>query len=310
LNTESKNSLPAVCLFGPTAVGKTALLRRLLPGRTEVISVDSMQVYRGLDIGTAKPEPRLLVSVPHHLIDIIDPTEEYNVGEFVRLADEAFADILRRGRVPILCGGTAFYFKHFIYGLPPSPPGDKTVREKLERECETRGLDALYHDLRQVDPVTAGRVSPNDRYRITRALEVWRVAGKPLSSFVPPAVPREGYRFLLIGLRRPRDELYRRIECRVREMFEKGLADEFRSMRARGYTADTPGMRGIGYREFFLAARLGCTTAAEVVEMIAGNSRRYAKRQITFFRSIPGVRWYSPEETESIRGEILECIED
>lgn len=303
------NSLPAVCLFGPTAVGKTGLLRHLLPGRIEVISVDSMQVYRDLNIGTAKPEPELLSKVPHHLIDILDPTEEFNLGEFVRRADEALVDILDRDKIPVLCGGTAFYFKHFIFGLPQAPPGDRAVREDLERECDTRGLDALYRDLQGVDPVTTGRVSPNDGYRIMRALEVWRVTGRPLSSYQPPTVPRDGYRFLLIGLRRLREQLYRRIEYRVQEMFANGLTREFKTLRARGYTADTPAMRGIGYREFFLASRLGCTTLDDLAEMIAGNSRRYAKRQITFFRSLPDVSWYSPEEGDRIQEEILKFVD-
>ncbi len=293
--------LPLVLLFGPTGVGKTELILRLFNGVGEVISADSMQVYRGLDIGTAKPSSEVRTLVPHHLIDILDPSEQYTAGEFVHRAEALIPQIERRGRIPILSGGTAYYFRNFLYGLPETPVANSAVREWLEQRLEIEGLSPLYAELKRVDPEAGERISRGDTYRILRALEVYHTTGRPLSSFPVPLRPRLERPYRLIGLIRDREELYQRIDSRVEEMFRQGLLQEVGRLIASGYGEEDPGMRGIGYREFFLLRRLGCLTLSRVKEEIKKNSRRYAKRQITFFKSIPGVQWVHPDSIRNVK---------
>lgn len=279
-------------------------MEHLDPARYEVISADSMQVYRGMDIGTAKPEPELLERIPHHLIDICDPGEQFHLGRFLELAEAAARAILSRGKVPLLSGGTAYYFKHFLFGLPEAPPSDPDIRRQLEEELKVQGSAALHERLESLDPLSAEKINPHDSYRILRALEVQRSSGRPLSEFKLPQAPRPGLRAKIIGLDRPRDELYRRINRRVETMFRQGLREEVEALRERGFTAKDPGMRAIGYREFFDAWERGNEDDAAVQAAIQQNSRRYAKRQLTFFRSLPGVEWIGAENFREILGEI------
>jgi len=311
--------VPVLVLFGPTASGKTNVLLRLLSGASrpaEVVSADSMQVYRGMDIGTAKPSAREREQLPHHLIDIRDPNEQFNAGDFVRLAREAIADIARRGAFPVVSGGTGFYLKNLILGLPESPPADTAIRAALKEELREKGAAALMEELARGDPVSARRIHINDVYRLLRALEVLRLSGRPLSSFTTnqqEPTRKENCRFILAGLSRPREELYRRIDARCAAMFAQGLPDEVRGLYDRGYTPRDPGLRAIGYREFFIqeedSYRLS-NDISGVQALVAQNSRRYAKRQITFFASLPGVRWIEAgaddDETAERLGEIIE----
>jgi tRNA dimethylallyltransferase len=298
--------LHAVLIFGPTAVGKSALLERLWgsgapAGRVlppvEFINADSVQVYRGLDIGSAKPSKEFRRGVPHHLIDILDPSRQFTAGAFVKAAETLISEITGRGRLPVVSGGTAFYFRSLVYGLPPAPPADAKVRAALEEECRSIGLAAMYRRLLSLDPLCTGRVSANDRYRILRALEIHEISGRPPSAFPLPGRPRRDMDFLIIGLNRDRQELYRRIDSRVDEMFRAGLAAEVKGLLGAGHTKADPGMRGIGYQEFFDMAD-GCLRIKDVAEKIKTASRRYAKRQITFFKSLPDVRWLHPDTDE------------
>jgi tRNA dimethylallyltransferase len=289
--------MPSVLvLFGPTGSGKTELLEKLFAGAgsvcpAEVVSADSMQVYRGMDIGTAKPQADLFARLPHHLIDIRNPDEQFNAGDFVRLADEACADIVRRGKLPVVSGGTGFYLRSFVLGLPETPPSDPLIRESVQGELRSRGAAALLEELAACDPVSAARIHRNDTYRLARALEVFRSSGRPLSSYPQTgAGSRAQYHFLILGLRRNRDEVYRRINERCTLMFRQGLPEEVARLRAAGYGPGDPGMKAIGYREFFVEE-----SPERVQALVARNSRRYAKRQITFFASIPQVRWISAE---------------
>jgi tRNA dimethylallyltransferase len=263
-----------------------------------------MQVYRGMDIGTAKPSAEERRQIPHHLIDIRNPDEQFNVGEFVRLAGEACLDIARRGKLPVISGGTGFYLKNFILGLPEAPPSDPEVRANLKRELREQGAGVLMNELALSDPLSAGRIHINDQYRLLRALEVLRLSGRPLSSFQTAGGGFPG-RFLIIGLSRPREELYRCINERCAAMFRRGLPAEVRRLHEAGYTPRDPGLRAIGYREFFVEEPPGgvyrlSEDIAGVQALVAQNSRRYAKRQAAFFAAIPGVQWIQggPDEGE------------
>ena len=307
--TNSAPQSPVLILFGPTASGKTALLEELF-GRggstqAEIISADSMQVYRGMDIGTAKPSPEERTKIPHHLIDIRNPDEQFNAGEFARLAEEACAAAAGRGALPVVSGGTGFYLKNLALGPSEAPPSDSEIRRQLKNELAAKGSSSLMDELIQADPVSAGRIHINDEYRLLRALEVYRLSGRQLSSFASPwnkaidgpscgSSSSRPFRFILVGLRRSREELYRRINERTAAMFRAGLPGEVKRLFEAGYTPADPGLRAIGYREFFVeeenAWRLS-EDLAGVEALVAQNSRRYAKRQITFFASLPGVNW-------------------
>ena len=247
-----------------------------------------------MNVGTAKPDRSLVERIPHHLIDIVDPDEQFSAGEFVRRAESLVQQIGQRGGVPVVSGGTPFYFRNLCLGLPETPAADRSCRRELQEEAEVRGLAALYGELERLDPSYAARVGSADRSRIIRALEVMRTTGRSLSSFAVPQTLRKDYRMLLIGLSRDREDLYRRIEERVDLMFRSGLADEVQGLRARGYGPEDPGMKGIGYREFFRGE-------TDVRALVKRNTRRLAKRQMTFFRKLPRVNWIHAEDTEKVR---------
>jgi len=300
LSTSTPNKIPLIFLFGPTAVGKTDLLLELFCGKAEVISADSIQVYKRLDVGSAKPDKSYLRALPHHLIDIHDYNEPFSVGDFVRSADEAALDIYSRGLIPVISGGTAFYFRNFYFGLPPVKADTSRARFKLTARLEQDGLDPLWQELKQCDSVYAAKIASRDRQRIIRALEVFYTTGKPLSSFTPPDKARDQYRFLVIGLNRPRPELYERINQRVEQMFDRGLTEEVRALVDQGATAEDPAMKAIGYREFFDSQTGEFRVNDQVMAEIQKDTRRYAKRQMTFFRSLPDVTWFSPEKGPEI----------
>jgi tRNA dimethylallyltransferase len=304
LSTNSKNKPPVIALFGPTAAGKTNLIAEIFTDRYEIINADSQQVYRHLSIGTAKPDAAIRKRIPHHLIDIIEPCEQFTVGDFVRNADKLVAEIIRRGKFPLVSGGTAYYIKHFAVGLPQSPKSDDGIRKALHGELRERGKEALYAELLQNDPVSAGKISMNDTYRVLRALEIFRKTGQPLSSFKINERIRSDYSFLFIGLELSREELAERIDQRVEGMFAQGLLEEMRGLISGGRTESDPGMKGIGYREFFSMLK-GCLSIHEVKEAIKLHTRQYAKRQMTFFRSLPGTLWFHPREKEKI----AQCVE-
>ena len=296
-----------------------------------------------MDIGTAKPSPSERERIPHHLIDIRNPDEQFNAGEFVRLAEEACLAASCRGALPVVSGGTGFYLKNLVLGLSEAPPSDQGLRRELKEELSRRGAAAFMEELAKADPVSAGRIHINDEYRLTRALEVYRLTGRPLSSYNSPWThdlsPKESlteaqrhgdhgeslkiyktrpFRFLLVGLRWDREELYRRINARTAAMFSAGLPGEVKRLSEAGYTPADPGIRAIGYREFFVEEpdnSAGNNNSWRLLEDIAGvqalvaqNSRRYAKRQVTFFTSLEEVKWIDcGNESTTARdlGEIL-----
>ncbi|HUW39584.1 MAG TPA: tRNA (adenosine(37)-N6)-dimethylallyltransferase MiaA [Rectinemataceae bacterium] len=314
MSTASSTRTKVFILAGPTASGKTDLLLELFGSgvagyastcpRAVVVSADSMQVYRGMDIGTAKPGPELLARLPHRLIDILEPSQQYTAGDFVRLAESACADIAASGALPVLSGGTGFYLRSFLCGMPTAPAADAALRSEVARDLRECGAGALREELRSVDPESEGRIHPADLYRLTRAVEIVRATGRPLGAFASPESARDDFDFLVVGLERPREELYARIDARVDAMFEGGLAGEFLELRRSGFRESAPGMRAIGYREFYgLPAEL-FDLASELFERrpevlalreaVKLDTRRYAKRQMTFFRALPGIRWAPP----------------
>lgn len=304
--------IPVLVLFGATACGKTALADRLFSadadspfaGMAEVISADSMQVYRGMDIGTAKPDASLRQRLPHYLIDIHSPADPFGAGEFVRLADECCAEIFGRGKIPLIMGGTAFYIKNFICGLPPTPEAEPAVRIQLQNRLKQDGAEVLYAELRKTDPESALKIHPNDAYRILRALEIYYTTGKPLSKYRLPLQTRSQYRFCTIILVRDRKILYERIALRVEQMFRSGLAQEFESLVYQGFTEQDPGMQAIGYREFFTVRQSDFDSRESwlraVKAQIITDSRHYAKRQETFFRGIPSSVLFDADDYEGI----------
>ena len=288
-------TVPVVVVFGPTAVGKTDFLLHF-EHIAEIINSDSLQVYRHMSIGTAKPDNSVTCRIPHHLIDCIDPDDEFSAGDFVREADRLCQEIFNHGKLPVISGGTGFFLKNFIYGLPSAPASSKEIRIQLQKRLEKEGLEALREELHSKDPESWERIKPLDSYRILRALEVFYSSGSPLSDFKLPDTVRSGYRFLLIGLIRDRAELYERINGRVEAMFRAGLPEEYKKLRAMGYRSACPGLSAIGYREFSLMEELGSLTLNDVKELIKQNSRNYAKRQITFFKALPDVHWMHPDQ--------------
>ena len=284
-------AVPVLVLFAPTASGKTALLQTLFArgslsffnDKAEIVSADSMQVYRGMDIGTAKPDAALLSELPHHLIDICDPHDFFSAADFIARADDACADIFSRGKLPVVSGGTGFYIRSFMLGLPDTPPVDADVRAKLQDEMRTLGAEKMWERLLSLDPESAALIHKHDAYRIQRALEIVTVTGKKRSFFVGRPYLRKHYDFRTLILTMPREKLYERIDARVDEMFCSGLSHEVRKLIAGGCTERSPAMRAIGYREWFSGE-----SEDEVKAHIKAASRAYAKKQYTYMRNIPG----------------------
>ncbi len=286
-----------VIVLGPTAVGKSRVAVDLaLRFDGEIISGDSIQVYRGFDIGTAKPGPEDRRGVPHHLIDIAGPEVQYTAADFVRDALEAARGIAARRRLPIVAGGTGLYLKALADGLFPGPGRDPAVRAALEAEAREKGLEALFRRLEAVDPEYARKIRGRDRIRIVRALEVYAATGRPISEhFRETRSPVVGRTVLRLGLRLERETLCRRIEDRVDRMFARGLVDEVRGLLERGVPESAPPFRALGYSHVLRLLR-GEIGRDEAVALTKIETRQYAKRQMTWFRKMAGIVWFSPED--------------
>ena len=296
-----------VFLFGPTAVGKTELACVLAEHIGEIISVDSMQVYRGMDLGTAKPNEEQRRMVMHHLIDLVPPDSRFSAGDFRRCALEAMKEIRERGKVPFFVGGTGLYFRALEYELLDAPPGDQKLRHLLYRmEEESPGI--LYETLKSMDPETADRIHQNDVVRLVRALEVYQSAGRRFSDFLR-IHKRRVLTPLKIGLTLGREELYRRIEARCRRMIVSGLAEEVADLIGKGYTEAYPSMKGLGYSHYTHYFK-GCLSHEETVRQFIRDTKRYAKRQLTWFRRETDAFWYEPRQIEAIRVRVLRFIEE
>ncbi len=282
-----------VAILGPTASGKTSLALNLaLKFHGEIISADSVQVYRGLDVGTAKPSAEERRLVPHHLIDILDPDQEYSAALFREQADEIIHRLHLRKTPIFVTGGTGLYLKVLTRGLLRGPGGAPQLRATLYRRAETEGREVLHQELRRLDPEAGSRIHPHDTFRIIRALEVCTLTGKPISHFQREHRFQESpYEILKIGLYAEREELYWRIDSRVQKMLEMGWVREVQSLLDRGYSPKLKSMQSLGYKQI-VRYLLGEIEMPQALELIKRDTRRYAKRQITWFKSDPEIQWF------------------
>ncbi len=296
-----KKNKELIVICGPTGVGKTHLAVQLAREfSAEIVHADSRQVYRGMDIGTAKPVGAELAAVSHHMLDVADPDEPYNAGIYSRQASKIIEQLLSAGKTPIVEGGTGLYIRALTDGLFEGPGADYEYRKRLEEEADREGLDVLYQRLKRLDPETAQRLAPADRMRIIRALEVAEVTGKPISAW-HKETPDSPYNCLRIGLTAPRAMLYERIEQRVDRMIERGLVDEVKGLLERGYTEELNSMQGMGYKQVVLYLR-NQISLDEAISLIKRDSRRFAKRQLTWFRKDERIHWFSyPFNLEDIK---------
>jgi len=293
-----EGKIPLLAILGPTASGKSKLAVTLADKLTaegitngaEVICCDSRQLYKGATIGTATPRPEERAGIPHHLYNFLDPGKELSAGEYSRLAREKVAEVRGRGHLPILVGGSGFYFQALVDGLFEAPEVDQAVRKRLTSYCKRRGVVRLWRILSRLDGESASRIKPKDRQRVIRAMEVRLQTGKPLSQLQKNIPPPPNYDLLALGIAPPREILYRLIEERVDRMIAAGLVEEVEGLLSQGVSKESPVFKAIGYRE--IASHLeGETSLDEAVKQIKTHSRQYAKRQLTWFRRDKRIRW-------------------
>jgi tRNA dimethylallyltransferase len=291
----------AVIICGPTGIGKTGFaieLARRFGG--EIVGADSMQIYRHMDIGTAKPTLAERSLVTHHMVDIIDPDEPFDAEKYAAMAFRSINSLAEKGIIPFVAGGTGLYIKSLVFGLFDAEPTDPLIRSRIRTEAEEKGNPFLHQRLNHIDPETAGKLHVNDTYRIIRALEIYEITGTPISTY------HQRHQFharrletLSFGLQMDRERLYERIDARVDGMIHAGLLDEVKGLLASGYSAELKSMQSIGYRHMveFLEGRMDWE---ETVRTLKRDTRRYAKRQMTWFKADPDIIWISPGDTGGV----------
>lgn len=304
---------PLVVLVGPTAVGKSAIglqLARALD--TEILTADSRQVYRGMDVATDKPTLEQRAGVAHRLIDVVDPDESFNAGDYRRLALQDIERLYGERRLPLIVGGTGLYVRTLIHGLCDAPPADQAYRASLLQEARTQGRHFLHGELKRIDPESAERLHPHDEVKIMRALEVHHLSGRRLSEMQRQhRFSAQPFSLLMIGLIRDRECLYRKIDERVDEMFERGVVEETARLLAKGYGRELGAMKGLGYRQIagYLA---GEYDQDEACRLLKRDTRHFAKRQLTWFRKEPGLRWWSlgaQDSPDLVAGRLFETVQ-
>ena len=297
-----------LAVLGATASGKTALgveVSKLLNG--EVVSCDALLIYRGLSIGTAKPTIEEMGGIPHHMIDVVLPSESYSVSDFERAALPIVEDIFSRGKVPVLVGGTGFYMNAILFQSSfGKTPADPAVRRKYEKIAEEEGREKLHELLRKADPESAEKLHYNDVKRVIRALEIYELTGRKKSEQNDGDTPR--YPFTAVAFDYPREELYRRIERRVDDMIARGLVDEVKGLLDAGISENAQCMQGIGYKEVVESLKNG-DNLSTMSDIIKKNTRNYAKRQLTFFKRMPNLHWLSPKDAAEAAREVKRIYE-
>jgi tRNA dimethylallyltransferase len=312
MNKDLKKTQPtAIIICGPTGIGKTSFaieLAKLFKG--EIVGADSMQIYRHMDIGTAKPNPAERSMIRHHMVDIIDPDEPFDAETYATQALSIVMALQKQEVLPFVVGGTGLYIKSLLYGLFDTRPADQEIRIRLKQEAEKEGGAVLYERLKKVDPVTAGKVHINDTYRIVRALEVYEASGAPISDFQR----RHGFQKsrltpLKFGLYMEREQLYDRIDERVEMMIHAGLLDEVKHLRDVGYGSELKSMQSLGYRHMldFLDGHLDWP---ETIRTLKRDTRRYAKRQMTWFKADREVVWVDPVVSKDVENRIRNFLSD
>ena len=300
---------PVLAIVGPTATGKSALAMALAERLSgEIVNADALQVYRGFDIGTAKPGAEERARVPHHLIDILEPHEPYSAGEFARRAQEAIAEIHGRGRVPIVVGGSGLYLRALFQGMSPMPPGDPEIRRKLRERLDEEGLPALVQELWRLDPATAARLKPGDTQRVLRAIEVFLAAGRPLSALIAEQpFGTQRIAAIHVGLTVPRGILYDQIAGRVSRMMEAGWLEEVAGLLRQGLSPGLPAFQAIGYRQL-VRHLIGEGSLSEAVGETIQATRRFAKRQETWFRRESDVTWILGQDLEQRIPQVIDHV--
>lgn len=301
---------PLIILTGPTAVGKTKLSIELAKAvNGEIISADSMQVYKHMDIGSAKIKKEEMCGVPHHLIDVLEPDEEFHVVRFQEMAKQAMEEIYAKGKVPILAGGTGFYIQAVVKNIDFSKETEKSpVREELEKLAEEKGCEYLHERLQQVDPKSAEKIHANNVKRVIRALEYFELTGKPISLHNEEEAAKESpYNVAYFVLNDIRERLYERIDVRVDAMLQEGLVEEVSGLEKKGYTKDMVSMQGLGYKEI-LSYLDGSYTLDEAVYILKRDTRHFAKRQLTWFKREKDVIWVNKQDFHYEENEILNYI--
>jgi len=289
VNEKTLTPLPVV--LGPTGSGKSELAIRVAEAvGGEIVNCDSLQVFRGFDIGTAKVPVAERLGIPHHLIDVIDPAQLFTAGDYARLAETALREIAGRGRIPVIAGGTGFYLRALLDGLSPGPSRDETLRKRLELREENRS-GSLHRILQSLDPTAAARIHPNDKNKTMRALEVRLIEGRPMSAlFERGRAPLAGFRPIKLGLDPPRELLNTRLNARTQALFDRGLVDEVRHLLAEGISRSAKPFESLGYKQALQVVE-GSLTIEQALESTQLETRQYAKRQITWFRKEQGVYW-------------------
>jgi len=290
----------AVAIFGPTGVGKTSLALKLTENIGEIISVDSMQVYKYMDIGTAKPTSDELDHVKHHLIDIITPDIQFTAGDFKRSAQKIIPDIIKKKKIPFLVGGTGLYFLSLMRGMVDIPVIDKKIRDYINDKWQKLGQKEMYNLLKINDNDYAKIIHPNDKQRTLRALEVITFTGNKFSYYLNKDNNRKDYKYITIGINIERKKLYDIINARVDKMLEEGFIDEVKKLLDMGYNKNNPGMRAIGYKEIIEYLN-NERSIEDTIDLIKRNSRRYAKRQLTWFNKVDNVKWFNNCDYDKIK---------
>ncbi len=297
-----------ILIYGPTACGKSNLSIELARNIGEIISADSMQIYRNMDIGTAKISIEERNLVPHHLIDILPPTSSYTVQEFLNHCNQLIPEIIHRGKIPFIVGGTGFYFKTLIDGLFKGPSANPEIRSHLESEVQNNGLYLLHQRLSSIDPNSADKIHPNDKKRIIRALEVYEMTSKPLSQFWSSQKKNSQYNFIQIGLTMDRQELYHRIDQRCNEIINNGLINEVQALIDEGLNLHHQSMQAIGYKHFYNHLN-GMTGLPETIRLFKRDTRRFAKRQWTLFNHMENTKWFYPTDISGIKSSIHDFLQ-
>lgn len=288
-----------IILLGPTGVGKTDISIKLAQKMSdiEIISADSMQIYKYMDIGTAKPDKSILKAIKHHMIDIVEPSDNFDVIQYSKLATNTILDVFKRGKIAVLAGGSGLYISSIINPLFTGPARDTAYRESLEEEAKIHGKKYLYDKLSEIDPISASKIEPNDLRRIIRALEVFKSTGKTISYLQKKASDSNPkFNYQIIGFQRNRENLYQRINLRVEKMIKEGFIEEVKMLRQMGYKEDLNSMQGLGYKQINKHLN-GLYTKEEAIDLIKIETRHYAKRQMTWFKNkIENIEWIDLDE--------------